>query len=396
MICLGCSCLCDDLDFKNEDGKITVGNACLKGFKRIDSFNKNRLTPSINNEKKSIDDVINKTIEILNNSKKSAIFGLESSVIEAQNESIKLGEKIGSIIDNFSSVHGGYLIEKFLDGSVKTCSLDDVRDNCDLSIYWGCDPMSTHPRLMSKFSYYPRGKNRQRGWEEDRNTISIDARKSLTANITKKFIKLRPGSDFELFEAFKDVLSGKLPKIGDKRLLMDVGTSIKKAKYGVVFAGDGLDYSRERVNDFIDLINDIGFKLQPVMDSIGFSKLLFDRFGFINSINLEDKSPSEDNSIFNVLKSDDIENILIVESDIASYLPYKIAKRLKDINSIYIGPHNNLTAYLSKITIPSSIAGVESGGNVCRMDLKEEKAEKVIDSDFLPSYDILNKIREGL
>jgi len=144
------------------------------------------------------------------------------------------------------------------------------------------------------------------------------------------------------------------------------------------------------------LINDIGFKLQPVMDSIGFSKLLFDRFGFINSINLEDKSPSEDNSIFNVLKSDDIENILIVESDIASYLPYKIAKRLKDINSIYIGPHNNLTAYLSKITIPSSIAGVESGGNVCRMDLKEEKAEKVIDSDFLPSYDILNKIREGL
>jgi len=354
------------------------------------------MIPSIDNEKKSMDDVINKTIEILNNSKKSAIFGLDNSLIEAQNESIKLGEKSGSIIDNFSSIHGGFLIEKFLDGSVKTCTLDDVRDNCDLSIYWGCDPMSTHPRLMSKFSYYPRGKNRQRGWEEDRNTISIDARKSLTANITKKFIKVRPGGDFELFGAFKDVLSGKLPKVGDKKLLMDAGTAIKKAKYGVVFVGDGLDYSNEHISDFVDLINDIDFRLQPVMDCIGFSKLLFDRFKFINSIDLEDKSRSADHGIFNILKNGEVDSILIVESDIASYLPSKIAKKLKEINSVYIGSHNNLTAYLSKINIPSSLAGVESGGNVCRMDLKEETAEKVMDSEFLPSHELLNRIGEGL
>ncbi|BDC36065.1 MAG: formylmethanofuran dehydrogenase subunit B [Candidatus Methanoliparum thermophilum] len=396
MICLGCSCLCDDLEFKNEENKITVGNACLKGFKRIDAFNKNRLISSINKKEASIDDAINKTIEILKNSKKSAIFGLENSVLEAQNESIKLGEKTGSIIDNFSSVYGGYLINRFLDGSVNTCTLDDVRDNCDVSIYWGCDPMSTHPRLMSKFSYYPRGKNRQRGWEEDRYTIAIDARKSLTANITKKFIKVSPGRDFELFKAFKDVLSGKLPKIGDKKLLMNVGTSIKKAKYGVVFVGDGLDYSMGYMNDFIDLINDIGFKLQPVMDCIGFNKLLFERFRYINSIDLEDKSYAKDNSIFNLLKGDDIDSILIVESDIASYLPHKIAKKLKDINSIYIGPHSNLTAYLSRINIPSSISGVESGGNAYRMDLKEETAEKVIDSEFLSQYEILSRIGEGL
>jgi len=395
MICLGCSCLCDDLEFENEGGKITVENACLKGFRRIDAFNKNRLIPSINNEEKGMDDVINKTTEILKSSKKSALFGLEKSVLEAQNESIRLGEKIGSIIDNFSSVHGGFLIEKFLSGGIGTATLDDVRDNCDVSIYWGCDPMSTHPRMMSKYSYYPRGKNRQRGWEEDRNAISVDARKSLTANISKKFIKVGPGNDFELFEALKDVLSGKLPEVGDKKLLMNVGTSIKKANYGVVFAGDGLDYSRERLNDFIDLMNTIGFRLQPVMDCIGFSKVLFDEFGFINSINLEDKSHTEDNSIFNILKGN-IDSILIVESDIASYLPYKIAKRLKDINSIYVGSHNNLTSYLSKINIPSSIPGVESGGKVYRMDLKEETVESVIDSEFLPSHEILSRISEGL
>ncbi len=396
MICLGCSCLCDDIECETEGKEIKVRNACSRGFRRIDSINENRLAPRVEGKEENIDNTIKSASKLLEEAKNPIIFGPESSTLETEKEVIELAKKAGAIIDNISSFgYSGYLVEKIFRREVDTCTLDETRDDCDVSIYWGCDPMSSHPRMMSRYSYYPRGKNRQRGWEQDRGAICIDVRRSLTAEICDKFIKVPPGRDFELMKAFKDVLSGKLPKFGDKKSIMKIGNIIKKAEFGVLFTGLGLNYSIDHIDNFIDLIKDTGFKLQPIIEGIGLNKLLFEETGHVNKINYKDKSYGVENSFVEALKGD-IDTALIIGSDVASNIPLKLAKRLREINCIYVGPHGNLTSYLSKVNIPTAICGVESAEKAYRMDLKEEELEKIVDSNFLPDQEVLKRIGEAL
>jgi len=90
------------------------------------------------------------------------------------------------------------IFDDILDGMVKTCTLPEVRDYADVIVFLGCDPMNTHPRLLSRYAYYPRGEKRQHGWETDRIAITIDLRFSHTASICKEAYTIDPHRQIEL------------------------------------------------------------------------------------------------------------------------------------------------------------------------------------------------------
>ncbi|MHC1587959.1 MAG: molybdopterin-binding domain-containing protein, partial [Candidatus Syntropharchaeia archaeon] len=187
--CPGCACLCDDIDALIDGNRIEeVENACRKGCAYFLEYKSNRT-------KGDVDKLIEKASEILKTARNPAIFGLDASPLGAQRSGLELAKKLDAYLDDTSSFCHGVYVEKILLGEMKTCTLDDVRDRADVSVYWGSDPSNSHPRLLSKFSYYPRGKFRQRGWEADRTTICIDIRESPTAKICKKFFRVPHGKD---------------------------------------------------------------------------------------------------------------------------------------------------------------------------------------------------------
>jgi len=84
------------------------------------------------------------------------------------------------------------------------------KSRSDLVVYWGTNPLESMPRHMSRYSIYPRGYWTKRG-RFDRFVITVDPRKSITAENSDLHIQLKPNTDYELLSALLTLLHGKKP-----------------------------------------------------------------------------------------------------------------------------------------------------------------------------------------
>ena len=401
--CTGCALLCDDIEVVIENGNVKeTKNTCLRGAGRIKGC-VNRLTPSIGKEKADIESCIKKAAEILKNASSPMLFGFDNSTSEAQVKAIGLAKKLNAIIDNTSSFCQGMMVEKVLKQEFKTCSLDDIRNKADVLVYWGSDAQDSQPRHLSRFTYFPRGEERQRGYEEDRTAVAIDVRESNTAKICKAhFYKIPLKGDREFMLALMDALSGKVPKYEgcDTQKMLELSSILKNAKFGVIFAGIGLTYS---IKDDIDILVKLGKMLPDVYimpmvghyNMRGFNENLFRETGFVNSVRFGEKAIIDSKySIAEALRGKNIDALLVAGSDPLSSLPGSIAKSLADIPVICIDPCITLTSKIAAVNIPSAVSGVECSGTAIRMDGKTVELPACLESSYMSDEEILDRITE--
>ena len=335
--CTGCALLCDDIEATVENNRIKeTRNACRRGAARMKGCT-NRLVSSIAQQPMDIESSIKKAAELLRNAKSPMVFGLDNSTSEAQAKGIQLARKINAIIDDTSSFCQGLLIEKILQKKLRTCFLDDIRNKADVLVYWGSDAQDSQPRHLSRFSYFPRGESRQRGYEEDRLAIAIDVRESNTAKICKgHFYRIPPKGDREFILALMEALSGKAPAYDTKNML-GLASILKKAEFGAIFVGIGLTYSIK--NDF-ELLTGLAdmlpkFNIMPMVGHYnmrGFNEALFKETGFVNRVKFEGKGVHDNKyAIIETLKNKSIDALVVVGSDPVLSLPSSVSSHLASI-----------------------------------------------------------------
>ncbi|VVB97648.1 Uncharacterised protein [uncultured archaeon] len=418
--CPGCALLCDDIDVIVENNRIKeTRNACRRGAARMKGCF-NRLAPSIAQKPVDIESAIRKAAEILKVAKSPMLFGFSNSTCEAQVKGIQLAKKLGAIIDDTSSFCQGLLIETIFQEKFRTCMLEDVRNKADVLVYWGSDAQDSEPRHLSRFSYFPRGESRQRGYEEDRIAVAIDVRESNTAKICKgHFYRIQPKGDREFILALTDALSGKVPAYEPKKIL-ELAAILKKAEFGVIFAGIGLTYSiKEDMEILVALADKLSnFHIMPMVGHYnmrGFNENLFKETGFVNRVKFEGKavqhSPAEvldtpsrgvtlvhddKYSIVEALRNESIDALLVAGSDPLSSLPRSLVRHLASIPVICIDPCVTMTSKITAVTIPCAVSGVESGGTAVRMDGKKIELSKIIESDYPTDEELLTRLMEAL
>ncbi|MBN1134260.1 MAG: formylmethanofuran dehydrogenase subunit B [Methanosarcinaceae archaeon] len=411
-VCTGCALLCDDIEVEVSGDQITtIKTACRKGFSRI----RGCIEPMpciVNGKNVDINTAIKDAAKILKNADKPLIFGLGNSTSEAQKQAIKLAKRIDAFIDDTSSFCQGPTLEAILHGKIRTCTLDDVRNRADVIVYWGADPSNSHPRHLSRYSYFPRGEERQRGWEEDRTAIVIDVRKSHTAKICgDKFFQIPLHTDAFFIDALIDALSGKVPNMlfdYDIKNLLKLANILKKAQFGIIFEGFGI-YNIEYMETMARLmgkLNEVSnFHLIPMVEHYnmrGFNQNLFEETGFLNRVKFKkcekgfDVKYGVDYSIMEVLNTKKIDAALIIGSDPMSYLPRSAAEYLLEIPLVSVGPCENFTSRVAKVTIPSALSGVECGGSAVRMDGVKVRFEPIIKRARLSDEEILKRIIEAI
>lgn len=396
MICTGCSCLCDDIEF--EGSKIL--NTCERGFRHISKFSESRARNRVNGKEVDLDKAIEAAIEILKSAKSPAIYGLDTTTVEAQKLAIKIAEKLQGYIDDNSSFCLGEFVEAILTKQIPSATLEDVRDRAYVIVYWGTNPYHSLPRHMSKFTYYPRGAKRSRGYDEDRYLVVIDVRKTETAKLAKKnakFIKVE--NDLELIEAFEKAFEGKASKFE----VAEIVREMKKADFNVVFGGLGLkyglkrNYSRffaflKRVNEFAPLyFIPAGFHA----NMRGFNETLFEKVGKVNKFSFLEKKSDAKFSFPELISNGKVDTAMIVGTDPVASLPFEISKKLYRIKKIVIDPKETITAKNAEVTISSAFSGIESGGEMVRSDGVRVRLEVIAKSEIDDIY-ILRKILEGL
>lgn len=404
-VCTGCSLLCDDIELTLKTGAISQAkNLCRKGHGHFQALFTERTTPKIDGKEVSVDQAIKKAADILRNAKHPLLYGWTNSTLEAQRVGIDLAKKLGAIIDETSSFCEGVLMEGVLAGKLPTCTLDDVRNFADTSVFWGADPSNSHPRLLSRFAYYPRGEKRQKSYEEERACVVVDVRKSATSKLCSNYFRVPPGGDADFIASVIEVLDGKIPKYGDKKRMIELGTILRKTEFGVIFPGIGLIYSLQDkiglLETLVSKLNEITtFKVIPMVEHYntrGFNQLMLDYTGFINSVSFKSGQATNgpENGIVAAAKSCDA--ALVAGTDPLSSLPFGIAKALAGVPLVAIDPRRSLTTDAARVVIPSAMYGLEAGGSAIRMDGVRIEFEPIEKSDLLSDEQILVRIKEEI
>ncbi len=398
--CIGCALLCEDIEAIIENNRIKeMRNTCRRGAARMKGC-VNRLASSIAQTPVDIESSIKKAAELLRNAKSPMLFGWSNSTCEAQLKGIQLAKKLGATIDDTSSFCQGILIEKVLQKKFKTATLEEIRNQADVLVYWGSDAQNSEPRHLSRFSYFPRGETRQRGYEEDRIAIAIDVRESNTAKICKgHFYRIPLKGDRELIFALMDALSGKVPTLDAKKML-ELASSWKKAEFGAIFVGIGLTYSIKDDFDILVKLADMlpNFHIMPMVGHYnmrGFNENLFRETGFVNRVKFNSRAIHDSRySFVESLRNKSMDALLVVGSDPLSSLPRSVIPHLANIPIICIDPCITLTSRIAGVTIPCALSGVESGGSAVRMDGKVIGLSKILETSYLSDEEILTRLVE--
>ncbi|HPA97662.1 MAG TPA: formylmethanofuran dehydrogenase subunit B [Methanothrix sp.] len=405
-ICTGCSLLCQDIEADVSDGRLSKAkNLCRKGHGHFQASFSERTFPMIGGKQVDLNQAIARAAEILRSAKSPLLFGWSNSTLEAQRVGISLAEKLGATIDDTSTFCQDSLMESILSGNLPSSTLDDVRNYADTSIFWGADPSNSHPRHLSRFSYYPRGEKRQKSYEEERTCLVVDVRMSATAALCKENLyRVSPGGDAEFIEAIISVLEGKIPRVGDKKKMIELGGLLKKTEWGAIFPGPGLVYSlqgnMEILERLLARLNEITvFKVVPMVghfNTRGFYELLREKTGHVNRVSFKggEIAHGPEQSVMTAAKSCDA--ALIVGSDPLSSLPFGTAQALARLPLIAIDPHRSLTTDAAEVVIPSAISGLEAGGTAVRTDGVKIEFEPIIEAGIPADEQILKRIMEAI
>ncbi|HPM26143.1 MAG TPA: formylmethanofuran dehydrogenase subunit B [Methanothrix sp.] len=405
-ICTGCSLLCQDIEADVSDGRLSKAkNLCRKGHGHFQASFSERTFPMIGRKQVDLNQAIARAAEILRSAKSPLLFGWSNSTLEAQRVGISLAEKLGATIDDTSTFCQDSLMESILSGNLPSSTLDDVRNYADTSIFWGADPSNSHPRHLSRFSYYPRGEKRQKSYEEERTCLVVDVRMSATAALCKENLyRVSPGGDAEFIEAIISVLEGKIPRVGDKKKMIELGGLLKKTEWGAIFPGPGLVYSlqgnMEILERLLARLNEITvFKVVPMVghfNTRGFNELLKEKTGHVNRVSFKggEIAHGPEQSVMAAAKSCDA--ALIVGSDPLSSLPFGTAQALARLPLIAIDPHRSLTTDAAEVVIPSAISGLEAGGTAVRTDGVKIEFEPIIEAGIPADEQILKRIMEAI
>ena len=416
VICPFCGTLCDDLEVLVENNEIeSIENACKIGVSKFLRI-KNRIRKPLMREngeflEVGMEEAIDKVAEILKNSKKPLIYGFSSTSCEAQAVGVELAETLGGVIDCTSSVCHGPSIIAIQEVGYPSLTLGEIKNRADLVIYWGSNPMHAHPRHLSRYSIFPRGRFRERGLQ-DRELIIVDVRETDTAKLADWFIKVEPNKDFEVLNALRAILNKwniSQEEVGGvkKEDLEKLAEKMKSCRFGILFFGLGLTMSAgkhknivEAISLVIDLNRFTRFSIMSMRghyNVTGFNEVLTWQTGFPYAVDFSKGYPwynpgeTDANSL---LQRKEVDAALIIASDPVAHFPKSSIKYLTKIPTIVIDPFENLTSQIADIIIPSTIVGIEEEGSAYRMDSVPLRLRKVVEppEGLLSDEEILRRI----
>lgn len=374
LVCTGCGCLCDDIQVETDGNDLgRIENACAKGAVYLQAaFNpERRAKSSIRGMGCSTEAAIDDAARLLSRAKKRLIFGLDNSTLETQALAIELARKLGAVIDDASSFSYGSLIEHIIKKELPTCSLSEVKDKADLLLYWGANPTATHPRHLSKYTYYAYADFNPAGWYPKVTLCSIDVRQTELTAMSQSAFRIRLGGDRELISG----LLGESPAVTDQaRQLSEI---VKKSHFCAIFCGLGLVQSLD--GDFGGFVRMVQMLSQSVRvavipmiaetNMLGFSQSLHQQTSYVNQVSFAGGiSRGRQFSFLEQVNNQAADCILIVGSDPFSTLPQSLLGRLHGVDIICLDHFSTLTTEAADVVIPAAVPGVESGGNMVRLD----------------------------
>ncbi|WP_052639625.1 formylmethanofuran dehydrogenase subunit B [Zavarzinella formosa] len=370
--CTVCGCVCDDLSITVEGGRITSAEgACDLARPRF--LEQNAYFPpvaEIRGESVPLDEAITAAVAILRQAKSPLIYGLSRSTTEGQRAAVALAELVGATIDTTAATGHAPSLMALQQVGESTCSLGEVKSRADLVIYWGCDPLTTHPRHVERYAPPRPG----------RTIVAVDVRETATSKAANSAIRLKPESDWEALWTLRALVKGvPMPEASPE--LAALANQMKLAKFGVVFFGGGLikgALANKNVEALLQLVTDLNDhtrfyarRMRRFGDIAGADSVLTWQTGYPFGVNFSKGYPRFNPGEFSapaMLARREVDACLFVGSETSAEFPPEAIEHLKSIPVIALEAPNTVTMAPPAVRFTTAVYGVHRPGTAYRMD----------------------------
>ncbi len=147
-ICTGCTLLCDDVDFVVGESGVSSNVDCHVAQAFLKNANQFRASAPKNS---SDFPALSKSLsDRLQSADAPLIVGLNHLTTEAQQWAWRIADVAGATIDTTLSKANRASIYALQRLGKVTASLGEIATRGDLIVFWFCDPVTTHPRLIPR------------------------------------------------------------------------------------------------------------------------------------------------------------------------------------------------------------------------------------------------------
>jgi formylmethanofuran dehydrogenase subunit B len=406
--CPFCSLICDDLEIKNQGGKLSVTqNGCHKArgvFEREQS----KINPRIKGKNCSLEEAIGHAVKILKQANQPLIAGLGTD-INGMRAVMALAEKTGAIIDHMYS-DGAYKNIKVLQdhGWIMT-TLAEIKNRADLIIFAGTDAASNYPRFFERAVW---NENSLAGMDIKKRQIiyigeNLDTSHGKTPNGKQPtYIPCKQEQIGEIIAILHALVVGnKVEKTGlaGTKLtdLEKLAVRMKQAKYGVIVWAPGeLNFPHAEltvlsISELIKFMNRstryAGFSLGGNDGGMSAQNVSTWQSGYPLRVSYSNGYPDYDPhkySATNVLKRHEVDAMVWISSFGADSKPPKAR-----IPSIILADTPVKMEYTPDVYIPVATPGLDHTGQMIRTDSVVSLSLKQIrESKRMSVSGILNRV----
>ena len=459
--CPVCGSFCDDIEVIVKNNVITeVRNACAIGAaKFLDYANHRSVKPLVrkNGElvEASLDEAIRKSAEILIDATYPILYGWSSTSCEAIRVGLELAEEVGGVIDNTTTICHGPSILSIQDVGISSCTLGQLRHRADLIVYWGCNPWSSHPRHVERYTTFSNGRFQKSTWrayvsrlggilskkrlrrainlvlrrdvfatpeisrelpytmfKKKRKMVVVDVRKTHSADAADYFLQVEPNKDYELLQAFRMLIADEELDVDHVagvpvETLDEIADVMIGCKLGVIFFGLGLTMTEGKLRNIdaaISLVRDLNqrtkFLIMPMRGhfNVAGANVVFTwQTGYPFAVDFSQGYPQYnpgETSVIDILCREEADAGLVIASDPVAHFPKKAAQNLVKNPLIVIDPQTTPTSLMADVVFPSTFVGIETEGTAYRMDHVPLPLKIIVEppSNCLSDVEILQRI----
>ncbi len=383
VVCPGCTCLCDDLEVSFDRNRFEIKNACELGRRwfanpmtAFDNF--------VDGEPAEFTTAISAAALLLSQASAPLICGLDHLTTQAQQSAWRLADCLEATIDSTltnAGRAGQFALQR--SGCV-TATLGEVANRSDLVLFWYCDPESSHPRHLARYSRPASGTGR--------TVVVIDDHLSATAEQADFFVELPRCSAANAVAVIRgllrripmdkeDVLAATGSSIDQWRKLVEMLT---EASYGALFYGPTTnDSAFDPVTDMLAVLirelNDqtrfVSLAMRDDSNAQSAENVLTWSSGFPFAINLHQGLPRSswlEYSAETVLSRGECDLVLLASTGSLAgsmkLLNSQAAEYLQRIPKIIISEVDSVGMDNTRVSLNVSRPGQNSSGDFCRQD----------------------------